>query len=361
MQYKKKLIWLLVIMALVTVARVVVPYKPAWTIVYADYIFVPYQSLRNVLFGWLPLSFGDILYFILGLALVLLPLRWIYFLITIRKNQSRLIHSFFNTAIMLASVFLLFLLGWGGNYYKPSLTTYWGMDKEKWVDDSTEIVYERFLLARLNEQAVNYQPLSFKEVRKKGMLFYKEHTDCKARMHGLNIKPSLYGFFMQYFGIQGYYNPLTGEAQVNRFLPSFMLPFVVVHEMAHQAGIAAEDDANLLAYTISVQSGDPTFQYSAYLNMWLYNHYRLRRKDSVLANEIKAQLNDLTLHHIDTLRQIRERYKNEFNTYTTSMYDVYLKLLEQEEGIGSYNEAVATAWAWESTDSLRRRKKLDIP
>ncbi len=361
MQYKKKLIWLLVIMALVTVAQTVVPYKPAWTIVYADYIFVPYQSLRNVLFGWIPFSFGDILYFILGLALVLLPLRWIYFLITIRKNQSKLVHSFFNTAIVLATVFLLFLLGWGGNYYKPSLTTYWGMDKEKWVDDSTEILYERYLLARLNEQAAHYRPMPFKEVRKKSMQFYKEHTDCKARLHGLNIKPSLYGFFMQYFGIQGYYNPLTGEAQVNRFLPSFMLPFVVVHEMAHQAGIAAEDDANLLAYTISIQSGDPTFQYSAYLNMWLYNHYRLRRKDSVMANEIKAQLNELTLQHIDTLKQIRERYKNEFNTYTTSMYDVYLKLLEQEEGIGSYNEAVATAWAWERTDSLRRRKKLDIP
>ena len=361
MRYKKKLIGLLIILALVTIAQAVVPYKPAWTIVYADYIFVPFQSFRNLLFGWSQLSFGDILYFIMGLALVALPVRWIYFLFTFRRNNVKLAHSFFNTAIVLSTVYLVFLLGWGGNYYKPSLTTYWGMDKDKYVDDFTEIRYERYLLAKLNEQAPNYQPMPFKEVRKKGMEFYKAHTDCKARLHGLNIKPSLYGFFMQYFGIQGYYNPLTGEAQVNRFLPSFMLPFVVLHEMAHQAGIAAEDDANLLAYTISIQSGDPAFQYSAYLNMWLYNHYRLRRKDSVMANEIKAQLNELTLQHIDTLRQIREQYRNEFNTYTTSMYDMYLKMLEQEEGIGSYNKAVATAWAWESTDSLRRRKRLDIP
>lgn len=361
MQYKKKLIWLFAIMALVTIAQTVVPYKPSWTIVYADYIFVPYQSFRNLLFGWSQLSFGDLLYLALGIALIALPIRWIYFLVTIRKNQNRLVHSFFNTAIVASVVFLLFLLGWGGNYYKPSLTTYWGMNKDEWKPDSTEILYERFLLEQLNEQAKGYTPLPFKQVRRKGMDYYKQHTDCKARLHGLNIKPSIYGFLMQYFGIQGYYNPLTGEAQVNRFLPSFMLPFVVTHEMAHQAGVAAEDDANLVAYTVSIMSGDPTFKYSAYLNMWLYNHYRLRRKDSVLANDMRAQLNPLTVHHLDTLRQIRERYKNEFDTYTTSMYDVYLKMLEQEEGIGSYNEAVATAWAWEQADSLHRRKKIRIP
>lgn len=361
MRYKKKLIGLCIIVFLLTVIQVVLPYKPYWTIIYADYIFVPFQSLRNIIFGWSQLSFGDMFYLIAGVALLILPIKWVYYLITVKHNGSKLSHSFLNTIIFIASVYLLFLLGWGGNYYKPTLTNYWHMDVTTWQNDSSEMVYDQFLIDKLNEYASGYEPLYFMKVRKDAMSYYKEHTDCKARLHGLNIKPSVYGYLMQHLGIQGYYNPITGEAQVNRFLPSFMLPFVMVHEMAHQAGIAAEDDANLLAYTISVESGNPSFRYSAYLNMWLYNHSRLKRRDSVVANDMKAMLNPLTLHHLDTLQQIRARYKSDLSIYSSSLYDVYLKMLQQKEGIGSYNKAVITAWSWEQNDSLRRRKRLPIP
>ncbi len=326
MQYKKKLIWLCVIVFLLTVMQVVLPYRPYWTIIYADYVFVPFQSLRNIIFGWSQLSFGDLFYLVAGVVLVVLPLKWIYYLITIKRNSNKLSHSFLNTVIFIASVYLLFLLGWGGNYYKPSLTNYWHMDVTGWQDDSTEVAYDHFLIDKLNEYAKGYQPLYFMKVRKDAMQYYKEHTDCKARLHGLNIKPSVYGYLMQHLGIQGYYNPITGEAQVNRFLPSFMLPFVVVHEMAHQAGIAAEDDANLLAYTISIQSEDPTFRYSAYLNMWLYNHSRLKRRDSVMANNMKAMLNNVTLQHLDTLQQIRDRYRSDFSIYSSATERGYRQL-----------------------------------
>lgn len=361
MQYKKKLIWLCAILFLLTVIQLALPYKPGWTIIYADYIFVPYQSARNTLFGWSQLSFGDILYLVGGVTIVILLIKWVYLLLTIRRNGHSLAHSVLNTVIFVASVYLLFLIGWGGNYYKPSLANYWRMDKSEWHDDSTELAYDQFLTNRLNAYAERYQPMHFMQVRKNAMGYYKAYTDCRTRLQGLNIKPSIYGYLMQNLGIQGYYNPITGEAQVNRFLPAFMLPFVVVHEMAHQAGIAAEDDANLLAYTISVRSGNASFCYSAYLNMWLYNHYRLRRRDPELADSMKARLNPMTLQHLDTLRQIRERYRSEFSSYSSSLYDVYLKMLQQKEGIGSYNRSVITAWTWEQEKDSLRLKRLMIP
>lgn len=361
MAYKKKLIWLFVVVALLTIIQTVLPYKPKWTIIYADYIFVPYQSFRNILFGWLQSSFGDVLYIAGGIYMLVVLGKWVYYLATIKKNSRKLGHSFLNTTIFVGVIYLLFLLGWGGNYYKPSLTSYWNMDKTQWRKDTTDVIYDMFLIKQLNHYAQGYQPQKFMVVRRNAMRYYKNHTDCKARLHGLNIKPSIYGYLMQHMGIQGYYNPITGEAHVNRFLPSFMLPFVVTHEMAHQAGIAAEDDANLMAYSISILSGDPTFRYSAYLNMWLYNHGRIKRRDSVMANEMKAMLNPLTLHHLDTLRQIREQYKSDFSSYSSSIYDVYLKMLQQKEGIGSYNKVVVTAWAWEQSDDSLRKQKLRIP
>lgn len=362
MSYKKKLIWLCVIVVLLTLIQTVLPYRPAWTIIYADYIFVPFQSLRNILFGWFRISFGDILYFVLGISLIVVLVKWIYYLVKIRTHSKLLLNSFLNTIIVVSFIYLWFLLGWGGNYYKPSLATYWGMDHAEWHDDTSEIAYNRFLIKQINRYAPLYTAMDLKQVRKDAMLYYKRHTDCKARLHGLNIKPSLYGFLMQLMGVQGYYNPLSGEAQVNRFLPEFMLPFVVVHEMAHQAGIAAEDDANLMAYTISVKSGDPDFRYSAYLNMWLYNHNRIKRRDSVLANEMRSTLNPVTLQHLDTLKQIRQRYKSEVSVYSSSLYDMYLKLFSQKDGIMSYNRAVITAWTWEqAADSVKRKSILLIP
>lgn len=81
-----------------------------------------------------------------------------------------------------------------------------------------------------------------------------------------------------------------------------------------------------------------------------------------MADELKAQLNPVTLQHLDTLRQIRERYRSDFSMYSSSMYDVYLKMLQQKEGIMSYNQAVITAWAWEQlSDSVKRNERLLIP
>lgn len=362
MRYKKKLIALLILVVVLTAMQLIMPYYPKFTILYADYLFVPYQSLRNLVFGWSQLSFGDLVYLLLAVALVWVIVKWIFYLFTIKRNGGLLLNSFVNTVLVIAVVYLLFLLGWGGNYYKPTLVSYWSLDSTKWENGTSEYELNTFLTNKLNDYAEDYNPETFKEVRKDAMVYYKEYTDCKARLQGLNIKPSIYGYFMQHMGIQGYYNPLTGEAQVNRYLPAFMLPFVVLHEMAHQAGIAAEDDANLLAYTIGLKSDNKSFAYSSYLNMWLYNHYRIRKEDSTYAKELMADLNPLTLQHIDTLNQIRERYRSDFSFYSGKLYDSYLKLLQQEEGIKSYNRSIETVWSWEqAADSVRQRGKLEIP
>ena len=43
-----------------------------------------------------------------------------------------------------------------------------------------------------------------------------------------SIKPSLFSYAGNYLGFQGYYNPFSGEAQVNTTIPRFLEPFVTV-------------------------------------------------------------------------------------------------------------------------------------
>lgn len=338
------------------------PHNPNMVRIYNAYIFRPYQSFRNILLGNVPFSVGDILYLGGGVAILVTVVRWFYFLFKFKTHKHYLGHLYIRSMITLCVVYVLFFIGWGGNYYKPSLMSYWQLDVKALQNDTSLITYDKLLIDKLNIYSRHYKDLSFNQVDKKAQEYYKAFTDGKTKLHGLNAKASIFGYLMQYLEIQGYYNPFTGEAQVNRFLPPFMLPFVVCHEMAHQSGIAAEGDANLLSYAVcSAVVKDSSFSYSAYFNIWLYAHSRLKAMDSTLANTLKAQLNPLSIAHLDTLRAIRRRYSSDLGDYSGWLYDGYLRMHNQKDGIRSYNSVVLSAWAWELRKRYNRDWLIRIP
>jgi hypothetical protein len=79
----------------------------------------------------------------------------------------------------------------------------------------------------------------------------------------------LWGWLGNYVGFTGYYNPFTGEAQVNTTVPKFLQPFTASHEVAHQLGYAKEMEANFVGYLAASHSTDTLFRYSVYLDLFL--------------------------------------------------------------------------------------------
>jgi len=77
--------------------------------------------------------------------------------------------------------------------------------------------------------------------------------------------------------------------------------------------------------------------------------------DTAKASFCKSQLNPLSLRHLDTLRDIRKRYRSDVSLYSGHLYDQYLRMHNQHEGLGSYNKVTVSAWAWE-----RQAKKDEI-
>lgn len=361
MRYKKKLILVFILIVIITVIQYFLPFKPDAVVFYDKYIFRPFQSFRNVVFSIIPISIGDLLYMVAGIILLIAIGRWVYFLVKVKTHGKYLVMSILNTVIIISIVYIFFFIGWGANYYKPSLTTYWNLDKTKWNDTATLVRFDEYLVKQLNACAPFYKANSFRAIDDRSVLYYQQYTDARTKLHGLNVKPSVFGYLMQHLEIQGYYNPFTGEAQVNRFLPSFMLPFVICHEMAHQAGIAAEDDANLLAYALGTRVRDANFNYSAYFNIWLYTQGRLRMMDSVKAYSIKKQLNPLSLSHLDTLRAIRRKYRGAVSDYSGYLYDSYLRMHNQKDGLGSYNKVTVSAWALDEQRKIMPDSLLNIP
>jgi len=360
LRYKRKLILLSLLLVLVALVLFVFPRQLTLAACYNSYVFRPFQSIRNIAFGILPFSLGDVLYLLSFLAIIALLVRWLYFLLRIRTSYHELAQSLLNTFIFLGLSYLLFFIGWGGNYYQPTLSRYWQLSPIALPVEQSITTYDSFLVKRLNSLAPDYKGLNFGRTNKLAKTYYRQMVSSKTRIRGLKAKASLYGYFMQYMGIQGYYNPFTGEAQVNNMLPEFMLPFVVCHEMAHQSGIAAEDDANLLSYAICVSVKDSSFNYSGYFNLWLYTQSRLKKINAPAADELFARLNAITKAQVDTLKAIRKSYRSAFSDWCGDMYDSYLKLHNQKAGIKSYTNVVLAAYEWELSRKGQSRQ-LTIP
>ncbi len=318
---------------------------------YIRHIFLPLQRGRSYLFNGIPLSVGDILYLILALLLLLILIRSVYFLFTYRKNKTDFWIELLRFLTLPLAVYTFFLFFWGGNYARPPLAAGWDLKTLKW-DTSALIQLNRSLVQRMNEEQV-LQPrfADLKTLNSMANTYY--HERFGNRLPRLQVKPTSLGYMLNYLGIQGYYNPLSGEAQFNRFIPRFMHPFVLTHEMAHQAGIAAEDDANLMAYIICVESKNTAFRYSAYFNLFLYAYADLKAKDSLVAKGIFATLNQQSKNDMDTLRAMNKRYRSKFRLISTSLYDDYLKLHGQRDGINTYNDVTRWVYFWEHTDKKR--------
>ncbi len=329
---------------------------PGWEGVgrlYGDWIFRPFQAVRGTLLNPLPFSLGDGLYLAFALTLVGAGIRMI---VLMRKRGLKghpwargLVMGFW----MVMGGMLFFFLGWGGNYYKPELREFWNLPSVS-SESESGFVFFRFLGSEMNRLAplVHHRPLS--EVNREAKFLYSARTDLVGAGGSLEVKPSLFGSWLPFLGIQGYYNPFTGEAQVNAQMPSVLIPFVVCHEMAHQAGIAAEGDANFLAYLICRSSEKPDFPYSALLHIWLYTHHQLMSMDSARTRAERESLHPIVKADLEEIRNYHARYRGSMQRWSSRLYDYFLKWNRQPQGIRSYKMAGADVWAWENLpDSLK--------
>ena len=91
---------------------------------------------------------------------------------------------------------------------------------------------------------------------------------------------------MTYTHISGLYSFFTGEANINFNYPDFVIPFTVAHEMAHQRGIAREDEANFVAFLVCINSENDYVRYSGLFNVLEYLLSALNKADAEMYKEL---------------------------------------------------------------------------
>ncbi len=124
------------------------------------------------------------------------------------------------------------------------------------------------LCLKLNAEADALLPLA-KDMTADGMMAEAERLTGALTGESLTLSRRDVTTLFDHIGLAGFYNPLTGTAHISLNDQTYMLPFTMCHELAHQAGYAREDEANYIAYK-ACMSGDAAFRFSGCFNMLLY-------------------------------------------------------------------------------------------
>lgn len=122
--------------------------------------------------------------------------------------------------------------------------------------------------------------------------------------------------------------------------PACLLPATIAHEMAHQRGIASEDECNFLAVLTCATSGNVVYEYSGYLMGFVHLSNALYRADPAYWEAVHAELNAQVRADLADNNAYWARFESETAELSQSVYDGVLKSYGEESGIQSYGEVV---------------------
>ncbi|MEO8765854.1 MAG: DUF3810 domain-containing protein [Ginsengibacter sp.] len=316
-----------------------------------DFYYLFAIVLRG-LFGWIPLSLGDILYLVTGAWLLWKVVKNSIFLVKKKLTREIIVKKLLKLAWLSIVIYIVFNISWGLNYNRKGIA--WQLQLETPVFDTSDILMlQQLLLQKVN--AAKKTLLVQKTIYPANRDLFKRAKTCyeatEKKYPALtykvsSIKSSLYGWLGNYLGFTGYYNPFTGEAQVNTTVPKFLLPFVTLHEMGHQLGYAKEDEANFSGYLAAANSNDTLFQYSAYLDLFIYANHEVFFFDSAASKMAVKQLSPEVRADLQEWKSFNQKYRSVIEPVISWMYGKYLQVNQQPKGLRSYNEVIAMLMAY---------------
>lgn len=247
-----------------------------------------------------------------------------------------------------AGGYLLFCITWGAYYYRPPLADRLGLAAGP---VSSQQLYDagKILTGQLNkaakaaprrENGLFTLPAGKKSVLDKApQIMQNSHYDFLKGSYpppkGMLVSP-----FMNYLFIDGIYGPFTGEANLNIKGHELFFASATLHEMAHQRGIAREDEANFIAYLVGKDCGDPAFTYSS--NILAYTHLTdaLYTADKKKFQELISLLDPMVQQDFMDYNAFLARYITPAKDISNHVNDTYLKAQGQAEGTKSYGRMV---------------------
>ena len=311
---------------------------------YSNGIYIGISKLMRFAFGWLPFSVGDLLYTIAAIYI----LRWLW------KNRKRMIKDTKHWALDLLTAFSIgyfaFHILWAFNYYRQPLYKSLDISPEYSTEQLIEVTKQ--LIDKANTAHALIQPIdsikvdipySKTEILKKVPNGYSnlKHKFPQLNYQPSSIKTSIYSLALTYMGYSGYLNPFTNEAQIDGLIPKFKFPTTASHEVAHQLGFAAENEANFIGALAAINNEDSYFNYSGYAFIVRQCLFEVYRREPEIYKTLIQTLNKGIRKNYDEVSAFWSSYENPLEPLFKTTYDAFLKTNNQAGGIKSYSYVVA--------------------
>lgn len=250
--------------------------------------------------------------------------------------------------MVFAIVYFTFHLFWGMNYYRMPINEKMGFTadytKGELINFTAELIKKTnsVHLALTNDSTAVQIPYDPKTIYQKTIEGYDLAASFVPELAYKNpsLKSSLFSLPLTYMGYGGYLNPFSNEAQVNTVVPILRLPTISGHEVGHQIGYSSESATNFIGFLITANNQDPYFRYAARSHALAYCLSELRQVDKESFDLLYEKLNTGVKKNYQELQRFWVRYENPTEPIFKALFNTFLKVNNQEEGIQSYNRVV---------------------
>ena len=307
--------------------------------------------------GWLPFSLFELLIIcILPLTVIL-----VIYLVRTRRTAREIIKSvlaIFSVIVLILSSYV-FTLGIG--YRTTSLSQKTGIAEVRDIEREELLSVTNLLIREVNSLASRFDVQNGETVMPYTLSGLCDRL-CVSftalnEKYGLpdsfsgGVKPVLFSTVMSDTGITGIYSFFTCEANVNVEYPHYTLAFTAAHEMAHQRGIARENEANFVAFLVCIESDDDYIRYSGYLGMLEYFLSAAYATDREGYPDLFATISDIAVSDMRAASALTMAHSDSLiGKISDRLNDRYLKF-NGTDGVVSYGYAVRLAVGYYRNDS----------
>ena len=285
-------------------------------------------------------------------AFILIAIFWLVAVILrIRKSREKwhtAYSGFLSLLCLCLSVWGFYCIFWGVNYYTDGFQEKSGIYAEKVSADELERVAVYFatelaacagdvardengVFAVTRDEIFAYSPHVYDNISEE-FEFLRNEDRVPKRM--------VFSRLFSAMNFTGFYTPFTGESNLNVDSPACLCPANITHELAHQRGIASEQECNFLAIAAATSSDHPAYRYSGYLMGYIHLSNALYRADPERWERLYALLPGTVIADLRFHSAYWDQFESPTATVSKKIYDATLKGYGQTDGIQSYGTVV---------------------
>ncbi len=153
-------------------------------------------------------------------------------------------------------------------------------------------------------------------------------------------KPVIFSVALSCMNFTGIYSIFTAEANYNRDMTAYNVPFTMAHELSHLKGVMSEKEANFIGYLSCINSDDPDIHYSGAVMGWIYCGNELHDRNFPLWHEIALEICADANRDMNANNAFWDKYDGPVAETTEQVNDTYLKAGGISEGVKSYDLVV---------------------